>query len=153
MHLAASVSCTPISANQISIFYNTVAYTDIYSLGIQLLGGYANLRTVVGTLGVNSQITPLSSGFVPLNFYITSRISTIDSRNYQNGSQIGTTNTTNATAILTSPANPLLMYRQSAGYYGNMRISSYSIGLGLNASEASILSSAIATFNTALSRS
>ena len=153
MHLAASVSCTPIGANQTSIFYNTVSYSDVYSLGIQLLGGFASIRGMIGTQIANSQITPLSSGFVPLNFYITSRISTIDSRNYQNGSQIGTTNTTNATAILTSPANPLLMYRQSAGYYGNMRISSYSIGLGLNASEASILSSAIATFNTALSRS
>jgi hypothetical protein len=34
-----------------------------------------------------------------------------------------------------------------------MRISNYSIGLGLNSSEASIVSSAIAAFNTALNRS
>jgi len=153
MHLAASVSCTPISANQTSIFYNTFAYVDIYSFGIQLLGGVANLRTMIGSQGINSPITPSSSGFVPLNFYITSRISTTDARNYQNGSQIGSTNTTPATTVLTAPTNPFLMYRQSAGYYGNMRISSYSIGLGLNSTEASTLSSAISTFNSALNRS
>jgi len=153
MHLAASVSCTPISANQISIFYNTVSYTDTYSLAIQLLGGFASVRGMIGTQNTNTQITPASTGLLPLNFYIASRISTTDSRNYQNGSQIGTTNTTQAVNVLTSPSVPFLMYRQTAGYYGNMRISSYSIGLGLNSSEASVLSSAISTFNTALSRS
>ena len=153
MHLSACVSCTAIAVSQQFIFYNTFNYSNIYSLGIQLLGGVANLRTLIGSQGINSPITPSSSGFVPLNFYITSRISTTDARNYQNGSQIGSTNTTSATAILNSPTLPFLMYRASAGYYGNMRISSYSLGLGLNSTEASTLSSAISTFNSALNRS
>jgi hypothetical protein len=153
MHLSASVSCTPISTNATNIFYNTFNFTDVYSLGIQLLSGNAGVRGMIGSQIVNSTITPVSTGFVPLNYYITSRIANNDSRNYQNGTQIGSTNTTTATTIMSNGLPSFLMYRQTSGFYGNMRISNYSIGLGLNSSEASIVSSAIAAFNTALNRS
>jgi hypothetical protein len=156
MHLSASVSCTVLSSIASFIFDSTLNFSDIYRLSIQLLNPppyFVNIRGLIGSQGVNSQITPASNGFAPLNYYISSRISISDVANYQNGVQIGSTNTTSATAIMSNGIPSFIMYRSIDGFYSNIRITNYSIGLGLNSSEASIVSSAIAAFNTALNRS
>lgn len=156
-HISATVSTTAISANTQSILLSTNSYVDVWSMGIQLLGGYANVRTSItqGSSGVdiNAQLSPLSTGLVsPVTHLISSRLTTTDFRVYQAGSQIGTTNTTPLTATLTSPTPTFLLFRQSAGYYSNLRLSDYSFGQGLTSSEASSYNSILQTFKNSLSR-
>lgn len=152
MHLAGTISCTALSnAGQI-IFYNTLAYVDIYSLTVQLLNGYANIRGMIGSQSINSQIVPQFTGLVsPAQHIMTSRISSNDARNYQSGTQSGSTNIT-PISTTNSSTLPFLLFRQSQGYYSNMRLTDYSIGLGLTSSEALAYYNILQTFQTALNR-
>lgn len=153
MHLAATASCTALSAAGQFIFYNTFAYVDIYSLSVQLLGGFANIRGMIGSQIVNSQIVPLSTGLVsPAQHIMTSRISNSDARNYQSGTQSGSTNTT-PISTTNSSTQPFLLFRQSAGYYSNLRLTDYSIGVGLTSSESLAYYNILQTFKATLSRS
>lgn len=153
LHLAATVSCIALSGAGQTIFYNTFQYIDIYSLTIQLLNGYANIRGMIGSQGTNSEIVPQFTGLVsPAQHIMTSRISNSDARNYQSGVQSGSTNTT---PIFTTNSSylPFLLFRQSQGYYSNMRLTDYSIGQGLTSPEALSYYNILQTFNTALFRS
>lgn len=153
LHIAATVSTTAISAAGQTIVYSTNSYVDLWTLSIQLLGGYANVRSTITQNGINAQLSPLSTGLVsPATHLISSRLTTTDSRVYQAGSQIGSTNTTPVTATLTSPTVTFLLFRQSAGYYSNLRLSDYSFGKGLTSSEASSYSSILQTFKNSLNR-
>lgn len=156
LHIAATVSTTAISAAFQSILYATNSYVDLWWLGIQLLSGYANVRasiTQASSNGINAQLSPLSTGLVsPATHLISSRLTTTDFRVYQAGSQLGSTNTTPITVTLTQPTPTFLLFRQSAGYYSNLRLSDYSFGKGLTSSEASSYSSILQTFKNSLSR-
>jgi hypothetical protein len=155
MHLAGSTSCTAVSTAQQVIFFNTATYIDNYTLGFQILGGYANVRTTIGSAGINTQILPLTTALIsPAQHFISSRVSNSDHRIYQSGVQIGSTNSTLiSTKMSTWPSPSLFLFRQSAGYYSNMRISDYSVGLGFNSTEALAYNNILQTFKTALSRS
>lgn len=152
MHLSASVSTIPVSANTTIVFYNTTDYTDIYSLGIQLLGGNAALRTRMGSNNNNITLSPVvTSGIsTPMNFYISSITAINDFRTYINGSNTST-NANTTTTIMTG-YNSILIFRQTAGYYGNMRLMNYSMGLGLDSTQSPTYSNILSTFNTALNR-
>lgn len=156
LHIAATISTTAIAASFQSILYATNSYVDIWWLGIQLLSGYANVRagiTQASSNGINAQLSPLSTGLVsPATHLISSRLTTTDFRVYQGGSQLGSTNTTPITATLTRPTPTFLLFRQSAGYYSNLRLSDYSFGQGLNATEASNYYSILQTFKNSLNR-
>ena len=153
LHIGATVSTTAISSAAQTIIYSTTSYVDIWSLSIQLLSGYANVRSTITQNGINAQLSPLSTGLVsPATHLINSRLTTTDSRVYQNGSQIGSTNTTPVTATLTRFNPTFLLFRQSAGYYSNLRLSDYSLGQGLTISEASSYNSILQTFKNSLNR-
>jgi|LakMenE01Jun11ns_1017448.scaffolds.fasta_scaffold9944225_2 hypothetical protein len=153
LHIAATVSTTAISAAGQTIVYSTSSYVDVWILSIQLLSGYANVRSTITQNGINAQLSPLSTGLVsPATHLINSRLTTTDSRVYQGGSQIGSTNTTPVTATLTRFTPTFLLFRQSAGYYSNLRLSDYSLGQGLTISEASSYNSILQTFKNSLNR-
>lgn len=151
MHLSASASCTAISGIGQFIFYNTRNYSDIYSLSLQLINGSARLRGSIGSGTANTVVLPPTTGLIyPAQHFMVSRISDIDSRNYHDGAEMGL-NSTQITVPLSS-SQPFLLYRQTAGYYSNIRISNYSIGKGLNSTEVQQFYVAISGFNTALNR-
>ena len=156
LHIGATVSTTAISAAVQNILYATNSYVDLWSLGIQLLSGYANVRAGItqgSSNSINAQLSPLSTGLVsPATHLISSRLTTTDFRVYQAGSQLGSTNTTPITVTLTQPTPTFLLFRQSAGYYSNLRLSDYSFGKGLTSSEASSYSSILQTFKNSLNR-
>jgi len=156
LHIAATVSTTAISAAGQNILFATNSYTDAWSLTIQLFPTYAHIRTNItqgASNGINSALIPLSTGLVsPATHLISSRLTTTDFRVYQAGSQLGSTNTTPITAVLTRPAPTFLLFRQTAGFYSNLRLSDYSFGKGLTSSEASSYSSILQTFKNSLNR-
>jgi len=153
LHIGATVSTTAISAAAQTIVYSTASYVDVWVLSIQLLSGYANVRSTITQNGINAQLSPLSTGLVsPATHLINSRLTTTDSRVYQGGSQIGSTNTTPVTATLTALSPSFLLFRQTAGYYSNLRLSDYSFGKGLTSSEALSYSSILQTFKNSLNR-
>lgn len=153
LHIAATVSTTAISAAGQTIVYSTSSYVDVWILSIQLLSGYANVRSTITQNGINAQLSPLSTGLVsPATHLINSRLTTTDSRVYQGGSQIGSTNTTPVTATLTVSTPSFLLFRQTAGYYSNLRLSDYSFGKGLTSLEASSYNSILQTFKNSLNR-
>lgn len=156
LHIAATVSTTAVSGASQTIVYATASYVDFWWLGIQLLSGYANVRTAItqgGTNAINAILSPSSTGLVsPAIHLISSRLTTTDFKVYQGGSQIGSTNTIPITAILTRPPPPFLLFRQTAGYYSNLRLSDYSFGQGLTSSESSSYYSILQTFKNSLNR-
>jgi hypothetical protein len=153
LHIAATVALTAITGNQQTVVYATSSYSDIWSMGFQILGGYVNIRSIITQNALNIPTVPQTASVLsPASHFISSRLTTTDFKVYQGGSQIGSTNTTPVTATLSSPPPPFLLFRQSAGFYANMRLSDYSFGQGLTSSESSSYYSILQTFKNSLNR-
>lgn len=154
MHMSSTMSTIPITANITPIFWNTYNYTDNYVLGMQILaGGYANIRTSIGGQGVNGRLVPdyTTGQLVPMTMIIGSRITDSDIRVYHGSNQLGI-NTNTVTAALNAQIPSLLLFRQTSGFYGNMRMGHYSVGLGLDSTQVTNFNIAMSGFNSLLNR-
>jgi hypothetical protein len=85
---------------------------------------------------------------------IASSVATNDLRMFQNGTQNGSTVTTTRSGSLTANSVFVFAYNDNgtAATRVAARLQSYSIGLGLNATQAAAFSAAVAALNTALGR-
>ena len=108
--------------------------------------------------------TDNGSGFVassvnnPTGHLLGSSNATNDRRFFRNGTQSGSTSTTNSSIALPSASDrDIFIFRRSSGgsapSYTNARLASYSIGASMNASQASAFYTAMQAFQAALSRS
>jgi hypothetical protein len=154
VHIAGTASVMILSSGTQYIIFNTTTFIDIYALGFGLIGSNANMRGTTSGSTLNSLITPIAgTGLIsPAQHFIASRIGANDHRNYQNGTQSGSTS--NQASNINTSSFPIYLFRQSGGLaiYSNLRLSNYSIGLGLSSSEALAYYNILQTFQTALNR-
>jgi hypothetical protein len=139
---------------------NGVSSVNIIGAGGSGFNNLAALQTTPGGTTHRTFIngTPAASTDTSAAFssgqLIASSVATNDLRLFQNGTQNGSTLTTTRSGSLTANAVFVFAYNDNGTPYTRIasRLTSYSIGRGLTASQAAAFSSALAALNTALGR-